>query len=575
MKWSIKKVPSIKSSIYAKKLNISRILANVLINRGIGITVGNNLINNPELLIEDASNIVNATLVAEKIENSLNKNNHFIIHGDYDVDGLTSSYIITDFLRKLGEEVELYIPERKTGYGLKQKWCNDIINNSLNNDTNYIVITVDCGITANQEIQSLLDNNIEVIVTDHHEPKEAIPNCLCSDPWMDKLSGGHHLCGAGVIWKICSLINQNIVDVNDYLPYVALGTVADVMSMTPENIAIVKLGLEEINKGNGGNINLLMKYNSREIKNLNAENISWDLAPQINACGRMGEVTTAKNFFFADDESTVIDLIHKMIELNDKRSSVTKSIMQEVSTVDYSDTNICMYRLSQKDAGIAGIIAGKLCDANNKPAFVYVLKPNVITYSCSMRSTGNIDFVKILNEELDNGTIKSWGGHANACGVELYSNKIEEFEYNVSLKAIDPKYILEEQEIIIPVDCTIKIKDLNTKLYNEVSSLPYDKDIFSAPIFCLENIKVKAYTPYKSNKNHLALDCVDSNGSKITLVIWDGANKYMDIIDNANNNIDIIGTIKTVGFYDVTCSRKTNDITLNILDIKGKERQSD
>ena len=209
MKWSIKKVPSIKSSIYAKKLNISRILANVLINRGIGITAGNNLINNPELLIEDASNIVNATLVAEKIENSLNKNNHFIIHGDYDVDGLTSSYIITDFLRKLGEEVELYIPERKTGYGLKQKWCNDIINNSLNNDTNYIVITVDCGITANQEIQSLLDNNIEVIVTDHHEPKEAIPNCLCSDPWMDKLSGGHHLCGAGVIWKICSLINQN------------------------------------------------------------------------------------------------------------------------------------------------------------------------------------------------------------------------------------------------------------------------------------------------------------------------------------------------------------------------------
>ena len=270
------------------------------------------------------------TSVAEEI--IFQKDKNIYIFADYDVDGLTSGFILSSFLKDiLGYKVETYYPERSEGYGLSPAFANNL------NDKDAVVITVDNGITANEAVSILSNKCIPTIIIDHHEPADELPDAveLC-DAHIDK-NYGTHLCCAAVIWKVVHKIAEllgwpedklRLLD-RSYLPYVALGTISDVMPPVLENYAIIALGLEEINKGQSNTLSSLMEQEG--IKRMTSKDLAWTIAPELNACSRMGNVQLGKDFFSQEmaNKKTVLQKLTKGIIKLYKRGIRHKKLLSK------------------------------------------------------------------------------------------------------------------------------------------------------------------------------------------------------------------------------------------------------
>ena len=563
MKWNIKKPNLLKVTAYKNRLGISAIMAKILLNRGIALDTAHKEFNDPLVLIEDPYKMVGAEAAADSIIAQCGQDKNFIVFADYDVDGLTSGFIMTDFLQSIGEHADVYYPERSEGYGLSLDFAKIV-----SEDKDTVVVTVDNGISALAPIEYLQSKDIPVIVTDHHEPQTTLPNCVFCDPWTDKDSAGKHLCGAGVAWKVCMIVEDKLGkgNVENYLPYVALGTVADVMPMNHENIALVNLGVEAINAGKSRTISALMEL--LDIKTLVPEDIGWKIGPKLNACGRMGSIMTAGELFFMENEDIVDikDQVRDIIELDDERSKQTKKAQRAIEKLDFNDTLVCVFDASDYPAGIAGIVAGKLAERFNKPAIVYTSTGDNICLA-SARSVPGLGLCELLDNEVRKGNIDSWGGHAEACGVKLYADRIEDFAKSMTqqIQEMMANGTIEVKESTLDIDVEITFSELNKRLLDEITSLPYDKQVCTEPIVCLRNVSVTAKQPY-SNKDHLVLECKDKKGAKSTLVLWGGYPAYAAL--GEPDTIDIAGKIGTVGFPDRTTKRRASDVTIKIQDMK-------
>ena len=564
MKWNIKNASPLKLAMYKNRLGVSQIMAKVLFNRAIDVDTAKQELEDPMALVELPSDIANAEKAARAILDLCGQGKQFIIFADYDVDGLTSGYIMTDFLVSIGEDAIVHYPQRSEGYGLSMDFVKEVAE-----FPNAVVITVDNGITKVDEVQYLNEHNIPVIVTDHHEPQAELPDCVYCDPWTDENSAGHHLCGAAVAWKICMLMEDMAGkgNIEKYLPHVALATIADVMPMVAENIALVRLGLEAINGGASKAIKVLMEM--LDIKTLTAGDIAWKIAPKLNSCGRMNQIDTAGELFFMEDADTIDikDQVRDIIECDDERTKYTKRAQKAIENMDYSNDYVCLFDASEFPAGIAGIIAGKITERFNKPSFVYTTYGKDV-YPASARSIPALDFGLLLNTELTKGNILGWGGHAQACGVSLVADKLNDFRIsmNQQIAELIAECGEEAEEPVLDIDAEIGIKDLNSKVLKEIEQLPYDKSTNPAPMFCMTGVKVKAKQPY-SNKNHLVLDCEDKNGNTITLVMWNSYDSYKAL--GEPSVMDFAGTIETVGFPDRTTKRRATDVTLRVKDMRA------
>lgn len=563
MKWNIKRVNPLKVVAYKKRLGVTELMAKVLINRNIDIDTAAKELHDPIALIEDPCEIKGAIETATAISNEFGKSKKFFVFADYDVDGIASGYIMTDFLRSIGENAEVYYPQRSEGYGLSIDFVNLAVMNP-----DIVVITVDNGITKIKEVAALKEAGIPVIVTDHHEPQEELPDCPLCDAWVEGNTAGRHLCGAGIAWKICMILEdmqskEGLIE--KYLPHVALATVTDVMPMTPENIALVNLGLQAINDKESRIFNLLMEL--LDIKKMTAEDFGWKIGPKINACGRMERIDLAGELFFMEeaDKDAIKDQIRDIIETDDERVKYTKHAQKAIEKLDYSNDSICLFNATEYPHGIAGIIAGKIANRFNKPAFVYTEHDGICT--ASARSAGGIDLGVLLADEVQDGHILSWGGHAEACGCAWGYEKMPDFLHSMnskiasmmadgSINAVEPE---------LTVDTEISFADLSDKAMNDIQAIAYDKTSCTEPIFCLKDVKVKATQPY-SNKDHLVLRCTDKQGKELTLVLWGGYPQYESVGKPAV--MDIAGTLSMVGFPDRTTKRKATDITIKIIDMK-------
>ena len=580
MKWIINETPAWKRRIYSKKFNISSPLAKTLINRNITLREYDKLNKAPEEYLENPKCLPNAEKVAAHILKLVKEKYEFNIFSDYDVDGLTSGFIMMDYLKSLNATVKLHYPERKDGYGISLDFCTDVVKRQKNTGIKQAVITTDNGITANKEMVFLKANKIEAIITDHHEPLKNIPNVLYCDPYADPNGYGFHLAGVAVAWKICSLINElsNNAGKNpyEYLPYVATGTVADVMPMTLENIALIKMGLKIINKDRPEPFNTIMELNN--IKNLTAKDLGWTVGPLLNAASRMGDVWSAGKLFVTDptnrnNKDTEIESMNSMVvnlmALNIERKKKTDSITKKAMKQDYSSDHIIIFNSDNGEEGISGIVANKLMEKYNKPALVYSGSDKEII-SASARSPYGMDIFNLLDNEVEKNHIKSYGGHIEAFGVKLIHDKINDFHKDMN-KKIEKALNTGEIKISEPslnIDGEIYIEDISKKTLNEIKTIPYDKDKFPEPVFVIKDVTVTIEQPY-SNKEHIVLKCTDKRNNKITLVSWESKYSYSKYVKLGKpTKIDIAGTISDVGFSDKTTGRRATDVTLVITDIR-------
>lgn len=427
----------------------------------------------------------NMDKIVEKIFYHINNDNKILIVADYDCDGVSSGYILFRTLKYLDANVEVKLPHRLyDGYGLKPKMIKYAYDNKFD-----LIITVDNGITAVDSVEMAKKLNIDIIITDHHQPQESLPDCLFLDAHVDGSGYPFNgLCGAGVAFKLSNALIPNFKDCSiydDLLQICSIATIADAMDIIDENRTIVIDGLKVLNsnKQNIGIKNLLiqMGINNKEIQ---LDTIGFYIGPCINAAGRMDSPDKALDLLMCDDDYKSEKCAKILIELNDKRKQLQKQI---TNNLIINEENKCLIvEVDPGIAGIGGIIASNITEKYQKPCFV-VHGENIL--SGSGRTIGEFPIIECLtkNEDLINGG----GGHSAACGLSIDRSKLNIFQNRCN--EIYSSWLINNPDLINPVikaTCEVDFTIISDRLYNNISKLKPFGNGNEEPIFISNNVEV-------------------------------------------------------------------------------------
>jgi len=366
-------------------------------------------LNDPYLL-HDMEKAVNRILKA------IQNNEKILIYGDYDVDGITATYVLFKTITGLGGIVEYDIPSRFIdGYGLSPQKAFDIINDEYD-----LVITVDNGIKSVEEAKILKDNHIDCIITDHHEIEGELPDAFAIV--HTKLSDYPFkpLAGVGVAFKISqALIGDEALD---FIDIVSLGTIADMMPLMDENRAIVNLGLRQMK--HSSNVGLAKLVDFLDITKPSVSDVQYKIAPRINSCGRMKSAMIAVELLDSKTDHEAVKHISVIEENNNKRKNLTKSLYEEALSLIEEDKNAIIIHSPRMHEGVIGIVASRLANEYSKVSVV--LKEEEYTYKGSIRSYNNVDIISVLAQMSD--ILIRYGGHNAAAGLEFKKEDLEEFK---------------------------------------------------------------------------------------------------------------------------------------------------
>lgn len=415
-KLNIKQIKSL-----SKELKVSENIVKLLFSRG--ITTKNDIldfINSGLNQFYNPFQLTGMNEAVQTIKNALENNKRITIVGDYDTDGICATAILYKYFESINKKVDYFLPNRfLDGYGLTIETVDKIIN-EFNPE---LLITVDCGIACYKEIDYAKSRGVEVVVTDHHEIPEIIPNCVCVDPKLPSTYPFKELCGAGVAFKLVQAL-AGLPEALKYTNIAALATVADIVPLIKENRAIVKHGLEN---QNSLPIGVKKLVETLKIKNLTSTDIAFKIAPKLNTAGRMGDASVAFKLFIQKNPIEIINILTNLEEQNNQRIEAGNSIYEDcllkLKNVCISNLRAIVLHSNMWHSGVLGIVCAKLTEKFNRPVCLLTKVDNV--YKGSIRSLPGIDIFKELTK-LSSLLVK-FGGHSGAGGLTIEENKIEEF----------------------------------------------------------------------------------------------------------------------------------------------------
>lgn len=553
--------------------NAKMLLATLLINRG--LKDDTDLLNNPEKYILRPELLHNATKAADIIKKYCEDDNAYIyIYADYDVDGVTAGYVFSKALKEVAKcKVNVKFPDRDEGYGLSMNFCKTLVlehtDEIIDKVTDKVlVITVDNGISKSKEVEYLKDNNVEVVITDHHQSKDAegVPNCLIVDPHntTEKQDDTYkHLCGCGVAFKVAQLVQEHfgVNNMYNYFPYLALATIADVMPMNKENLSFIQYGLDIINSVNcPEGIKELKRQEN--IDYLTTTNIGWTIGPMINACGRLGNTELATKLFFTED-LYVSDVVSKIRSTNDSRKNSTKRAVKELSKMDIQDNKAFIWDTQNKyPNGILGIIAGKASELFDVPSIVVSGAKNSNKLHGSARSARGVNLMSIMETLYNEGLITQYGGHADAVGIYFNRESIPLIQQRLN-ELIEYKEVEEQvvEEEILEIDQILSLEHLNVVMLALSELLPSDGRTINYPTFAITNCELKSFKVYPSGYMEVTLK---QGNTTLDMSAMGFAETFTTEIlpkldEMGSKNINVAGTISK--------HFKTKKYVLNIKDI--------
>ena len=492
---------------------------------------------------------------AERILKAIKDKEQIIIYGDYDVDGITSVTVLKSFLEERGIQVNVYIPNRlNEGYGLNKTAMEEIAKQG-----NKLMITVDCGITAVDEVEYAKTFGIETIITDHHEPAEELPKAIAvvDAKRKDNKYECRNLAGVGVVFKLIQALSIKLgLDPKEYLKYldiVCVGTISDIVPLTDENRVIVKLGLKLVEQTK--NLGLKEILQSCGYSKINSTTISFGVAPRINACGRMGHQEEALNLLLSKEENEVKELTQKINEYNKTRQEIEKNIyneaVEQIEKEELDTKNTIVVSGKGWHHGVIGIVSSKITELYFKPSILLCEEDG----ECkgSGRSIPGFDLHEALME--CNDTIDKFGGHAMAVGINIKKEKVEEFKEEF-------EKIAKEKEVdkIIPIlnlDAEIKLDDVNKEMVDSLKELEPFGEANKMPIFAFRNLKIDSIRSLSEGK-HLRLSVKDNKN--IINAIGFNMGALADTY-RIGDRVDIAGNLEINSFNGV------DSIQINIKDI--------
>ena len=439
-----------------------------------------------------------------------------LVYGDYDADGICASTIMGGVLRDFGIEPLVLVPERTTGYGLSIELLDKIFDEYFPQ----LVITVDCGISCAEEVEYLKEMGAEVIVTDHHELPDLIPDCICINP---KFNDGYvydNLCGAGVAFKVgCALLGEKAYK---YLDFATIATVADSVPLTGENRDIVYEGLKLINNSPAKCYEPFIN----KTESVTSQTLAFSIAPKINAAGRMGDAAAALRLFSETDARKIDDLAAKLISYNLERQKYCEelysSAKQKISR-QAKLGNIIMLCDENWNTGFVGIVAARLADEYSRPAILFVNNGGILKGSA--RSVESVNIFEAL--KACESYITEFGGHSQAAGVNITEDNFEAL-HNALEEYISDHYDSKDFQPTVYVNGKLE-SELSPKFVRELEMLePYGVGN-KRPLFTLSENSVPARAT-KAGSPHIAvksqkLDLMYFGGGKFTRLIESGAPK--------------------------------------------------
>ena len=468
------------------------------------------------------------------------------IIGDYDIDGVTATCILLKGLKRLNANVDTYIPDRvKDGYGMHEQLIDKALEDGI--DT---ILTCDHGIAAAAEIEYAKKEGLTVIVTDHHDipfrdtedgriwiiPKA---DAVVNPKQNDCLYPNKNICGAVVAWKLIWALYERLGidsdEIWDFLELAAIATVGDVMDLQGENRIIVKEGLKKLSSTSFEGLKALICVNNLESAEITAYHVGFVIGPCINASGRLDTAARSLELLLADNMEDAMKLADDLYDLNQSRKAMTEQgkeqAIQSIEENNLGKDRVLVVDLPDCHESLAGIIAGRIREAYNKPVFVLTKGAD------GVKGSGRSIEAYSMYEELVkcSDLLTQFGGHPMAAGLSMEEKNVELFR-----RRLNDNCTLTEQDLIpkIMIDVPMPISYLSKKLTEQLKVLePFGKGN-SKPLFAQKNLRAVGIRVFGRNRNVAKMLLIDENGIKMDAVYFGEAQEFVDFVQ-AHDTISV------------------------------------
>ena len=582
-KWKIAATDKAQAIALAKHCGIDPFIAIILMARGYNTPEeikkffsGDEHLSSP-LELKDMDKAV------ERIQRAVDEFEKIIIYGDYDADGITSTALLYSYLNSIGADVSYYIPEREEGYGLNIKAIDKIKDQGVS-----LIITVDNGIVASDEIEYALSFGIETVVTDHHLPSETLPNAKAVvDPYRnDCLSQFKGLAGVGVAYKlVCALEGCSCDELLDeYADLVAIGTIADVMPMCDENRIFVRGGINLIQNSTRMGISALLSAAGIKTADIDSENISYYIAPRINAASRMGNASRAVKLLLSENEGEAMQLAEELCSDNTSRRQseveVSADAVRQIEEKKLYMDRVLVVCGAGWPQGVVGIVASRIMEKYGLPVIIFSSENGEA--SGSGRSIKGFNLHECISSCKD--LLIKFGGHELAAGVTIKEKDIDEFRRRVN------EYAEKNAKIMpfacIDIDCKLNPAGVDLNTVESMKLLEPFGNSNKRPVFGFFDVRLEKITP-SADKKHLRLTFSRGNtsfslmkfsttpqefkyrpGDRLDLAVTLAENLYngnrylrINLVDMRPTGIDYDEYLRQIRVYECLC-RGEKDVVI-------------
>ncbi|KXT62035.1 single-stranded-DNA-specific exonuclease RecJ [Lactococcus sp. DD01] len=547
----------------SKKYKLDTLAAQILWQRGIRAEEEIQAYLNPDLqqlhdpfLLHDMEKAVQRILTA--IENGQN----ILIYGDYDADGMTASSVMKSALDELGAEVQVYLPNRFTdGYGPNL----DVYKYFIQNEDIDLIITVDNGVAGHEAIAYAQSQNVDVIVTDHHSMPEVLPEAfaIVHPEHPESNYPFKYLAGVGVAFKVATALLDYIP--SDMLDLVAIGTIADMVSLTDENRILVSHGLKVLANTERAGLMELMRLSGTDFEKVNEETIGFQIAPRLNALGRLDDPNPAIELLTGWDEEVAAEIAQMIDEKNSERKVIVENIFNQALTMITDEPVQILYH---KDwhKGVLGIVAGRLLEQFHKPIIMLAEEEGILRGSA--RSIESFNIFEALNEHRE--LFMAFGGHKQAAGMTFALENVEAIK-QVMLDFIQENDIDMSEKSSLEVQGSLQFDEISLETIRSLEKLsPYGMDN-PKPHFLLTDYQVEQARSMGKDNSHLKLKLVQNGQALDAVYFGHGA----ESLEFEQSDTELVGTLSSNTWNGTTtvqlmvADARVNGVEL--LDIRSRQ----
>ena len=544
-RWQMPSIPSDILHQVVQTFNISPAVVHTLLARGFSSReeIEQFLFGSADDVVNDPALLKDAQKAVDRIQKAIEQGERILIVGDYDVDGITSTAMMMLCLLPLDAHVNFFLPVRtRDGYGLSEKIVDRAAQNGYS-----VIITVDNGITAYDAIRKACDNNIDVIVTDHHQPQDPLPPAYaivnphqadCEYPYTS-------LAGVGVTFKVLSLLYRHMQKQFPEKVYelLMLGTIADVVPLTGENRYWVRHGLAWLNKANSAAIQVLRENSGIEKQALNSIDIGFGIAPQINALGRLEDPRQGVKFLIGNDMQETRLVGNTLYELNQARKRIERDIMRDVEaaieqkTIDVDTERVIIMARENWQPGVIGLAASRLVNTYQRPVLLFhKTKKGTLQGSC--RSIAAFNIFQALSESSD--ILDTFGGHAAAAGLSLQEHHLDTLKQRLEAK-IDQELTEEDFIPSVAIDAPVQLDEMSSKLVRDMAYLEPFGHENERPVLYIADVQLNQ-PPRLLKEQHVKCYVV-GYGTIRSVIFFGRPDIYTFLSERPKSSFDIIGYV--------------------------------